>query len=143
MLDYQQNSEILKNFIKSCLATSSSGYHNCKVYKIMQGLCIEAGDTSKNDGSGSQLENSCKTYPKQFMGKHVYAGTLSSMLEVDGSVGTKFSITLKKTPIFDGGRFVIGRIVKGLDVLAALEQFGTRFGCPKKEVFIENCGLLK
>lgn len=65
------------------------------------------------------------------------------MLADDNSIGSKFSIALKETSILDGQQVVVGRVVKGLDVLTKLEQFGSRFGRPKKIISMEICEIFK
>lgn len=64
------------------------------------------------------------------------------LLEDDGSISSKFTITLKTASILDERRVVIGRIVKGLEVLTALENFGSRFGLTHETVVIKCGGIL-
>jgi peptidylprolyl isomerase len=144
MLNCEQNPEIIEQFIKTCSKISTKSYRQCNVYKILQDLYFESGDcTFENDGSGVESEKN-KIYPRSYeKGKNLYAGTVSLLLDDTGSIVSNFSITLKKNAIFESQQIVIGRVVKGLDVLAALNFFGTRYGLPKKAIYIGNCGVLK
>lgn len=144
MLNCEQNLEIIEQFIKTCSITSTKSYRNCNVYKILKDLFIECGDcTFKNDGSGIESEKykvytaTCEKRQNQC------AGTVSLLLDETGSIVSNFSISLKKSAIFLSQQIVIGRVVKGLDVLTSLNFFGSRYGLPKKAIYIGNCGVLK
>ena len=141
MLDCNVDQDILKKFIDLCnMKNDSVNYQGSKVHKIIQGLVIEAGLLQHN----LTYYNACKILPRSCdTGDHLYAGTLSMVLEDDCSVSSKFSITLKKMSILNEKEIVIGRVVKGLDILSAVESYGTRFGLPKKTILIKSCGLIK
>jgi peptidylprolyl isomerase len=144
MLNCEQNSEIIEQFIKTCSETTTKSYRHCNVYKILQDLYIESGDcTFENDGNGVESEKNKIHHTSYEKGKNLYAGTVSLLLDHTGSTVSNFAISLKKNAIFESQQVVIGRVVKGLDVLAALNFFGTRYGLPKKAIYIENCGVLK
>lgn len=139
MLDCEADSDLIQKFIDFCRCE----YKNCKVYKILPGLYVESGDISNNDGSGKDSENSVKLSQIICNGeKYVQPRSVSMVLKDDGSVGSKFEISLKKTAKFRN-QVVIGRVVKGFENVVALERFGSRFGRPIKAVFIENCGIMK
>lgn len=139
MLDCEADSDLIQKFIDLCRCK----YKNCKVYKILPGLFVETGDISNNDGSGKDSENSIKLSKKTWnCENYLQPRSVSMVLEDDKSVGSKFEISLKKTAKFRN-QVVIGRVVKGFEVVVALERFGSRFGRPIKAVFIENCGIMK
>lgn len=139
MLDSKKAHDLVKHFIELCL----SCYNGCKVYKIIKNLLIETGDIEANDGSGQRPKNLCPIFPSSKSNDTQLLGTVSMLLDDDGSVSSKFCVSLKKMKIQDGCQVVIGRVIKGLDVLSAIENFGSRFGVIHKTAIIRNCGLLK
>lgn len=113
----------------------NAGFRYEKVYKIFKDLIVQMK---------SQL------YPKQFdrdeeyhipyYGCHKYFGSVSiSFDEPSKMLGSEFIITLKKTNIFDEENVVIGRVVKGLRTLQALNEYGTKFGMINEEIFVSKC----
>lgn len=135
MLNDKIDQEIRDKFIRLCfMKDNNDSYQGTKVHKIIQGILIEAGD----------MQTSCPIYPNMSKaGYHDHVGTISMLLEDNGSISSKFSITLKKLPMLNGKQFVIGRVVKGLDVLSTIENYGSRYGLPRQTILIKNCGLVK
>ena len=58
------------------------------------------------------------------------------------SNGSQFFVTVAATPWLDGRHVVFGRVLEGMDVVAAVEAEGTEEGAVKGTVLIEDCGLL-
>merc|ERR1712137_1519731 len=56
--------------------------------------------------------------------------------------GSQFFICTVKTPWLDGRHVVFGRVVKGMDVLDAIEAVGSPSGTPSKKVTISDSGEL-
>lgn len=83
-------------------------------------------------------------FPNSFVSEdHRHHETLSMLRNDDGSVGTKFAITFKKLPILIGKQVAIGRVIKGLNVLNAINCHGSKLGLPKKTIFIKSCGMIE
>lgn len=57
--------------------------------------------------------------------------------------GSQFFITTVETPWLDGNHVVFGKVVEGMEVVKAIEKFGTRSGAPSQTVTIEECGEVK
>lgn len=133
MLTCSYEPEIVEKFVELC----QSSYRGCKIHKIIKGLLFETCDLQDE-------KVSCALFPRsRRKGEHLYPGTLSLLLKEDDSVSSKFCITLKNVRSLDGKQIVIGRVVKGLDVLLAVDGFGTCFGKPRKAIFIKNSGTIK
>lgn len=140
MLDYKRTPDLIQHFIDLC----RSSYKGCKVYKIIKDLLIETGDIEANDGSGQVPENFRPIFPTSKSNDTQRLGTVSMLLNNDGLISSKFCISLKKMKMQeDGCQVVIGRVIKGLEVLSAIENFGSRFRVLHKSVIIRSCGLLK
>lgn len=134
MLTCPNETKILNQFIEFF-----RNQNTCKINKIVKGLLLETDDFSDVDSKvGSEIISN--PFEK---GNHLYAGTVSMLLKDDGSVSTKFCITFKSIPSLNGKQIVIGRVVKGLDVLLAVESYGTRFGVPQEAIFIKSSGKIK
>jgi len=139
MLNEDSNGGAHEQFISLCESEKQNvGYKGCRVKRIISGLLIETGEVKLNCQKLSDNQTT-----RKHCGSHLYPGTVSVLIEEDGSLSTKFSITLKKCTLLDGHRIVIGRVVKGLETLAALDSFGSRFGVPKNTICIGDCGVLK
>ena len=55
---------------------------------------------------------------------------------------SQFFITTAGVPHIDGKHVVFGHVLKGLQVLKAMEKVGDPSGEPNKEVLIQNCGQI-
>lgn len=141
MINNRCETSVVNNFINLC-KSARDGYKNCKVYKIIKDLLMESGDTDYNDGSDKCHKQFCPESNSK--GRHSYKGTLSVKVEDNGSTSSKFCITFKNTPVLDDrSHLVIGRIVRGLEVLDALNEYGSNCGVPHKSIFIQKCGEWK
>jgi peptidylprolyl isomerase len=56
--------------------------------------------------------------------------------------GSQFFICTDKTSWLDGKHVVFGQVVKGLDVVKAIEKVGSDSGKTSKVVTITDCGQL-
>jgi cyclophilin family peptidyl-prolyl cis-trans isomerase len=132
LIDSEADSNAIQKFADLCC----KGYKNSKVAKIFSDLYLESEDPRR--------VNSMKIFPAtQPNKKQLHLGSFSMILQEDGSVGSKFLISLKSTSEFDERQVVIGRVVKGIEIIIALGHLGSRFGRPKKVVLITSCGMLK
>jgi peptidylprolyl isomerase len=59
-----------------------------------------------------------------------------------GTNGSQFFITTIVTSWLDGKHVVFGEVVKGLELVKAIEAVGTQSGKPKAAVHIVDCGQL-
>lgn len=138
MLNLNVDSNVKEKFLDLCqMKCDGISYQGCKVHKILEGLLLESGDLQG-------YKDPCSICPcLSAMGSHRYAGTVSLLLEEDCSVSSKFSITFKRMMLLDRKETVIGRVIKGLDVLSTIGNYGTRFGLTKRTMLIKSCGILK
>lgn len=114
-------SEVFANHCKS--------FEGQKVQKIIPAKFFEVGEVEA--AVLAEVSEAQK-------GNHDYPGTLSLSAPTN-----KLSMTVNIMPSLDGTRIVLGRVIKGLDVLQAIDSFGSRCGLPKRTIFIKKCGILK
>ena len=74
--------------------------------------------------------------------QHTGKGTLSMANSGKNTNGSQFFICTVKTSWLDGRHVVFGRVIKGMDVLDAMEAAGSADGTPVKEVVIADSGEL-
>ncbi|KAK3212044.1 hypothetical protein Dsin_016750 [Dipteronia sinensis] len=55
--------------------------------------------------------------------------------------GSQFFICTTKTEWLDGKHVVFGQVVKGFDVMKAVEKVGYRSGMTSKSVIMADCGV--
>lgn len=71
--------------------------------------------------------------------------TLSQISYVDFllSKGSQFFLCTAETPWLDGKHVVFGKVVSGMDVVAAIEQVGSESGRTRVPVLISDSGQLR
>lgn len=121
---------------KMCDATSHFVFQPFQVFRIVKGVFIEFSGLPQFDletlnlgTHGVCCESQVKVLP---------AGTVSLIFNENGSP-TKFSISLKNSTRYDKNQLVIGRVVKGMDVLKAIESYGSPGGPPIKKILVNSC----
>ena len=116
--------KVLEFFLDLC----ENFYKDCYVHKIMKNLFIETGDVKSTKSIFPKISKKPLTHNRD--------GLISMKLKEDGSVSTKFVITLQPLKILDPNHIVIGRVIEGSNILTDLVAHGTKFGIPKKLFFI-------
>ena len=76
-------------------------------------------------------------------GKHFGPGTLSMANAGPNTNGSQFFICTAATPHLDGKHVVFGQVVKGYDVIKAMEAVGSRTGKTSSKVTISDCGKVQ
>lgn len=123
---------------KMCEATSHFVFQPFRVIRIINGVFIEFSGLPQFDletltlGTHVPCLNQASVLP---------AGTVSLIFNKNGSP-TKFSISLKQTTKVDKSHLVIGRVVKGMDVLKAIECYASPGGKPVKEILVNSARVL-
>jgi peptidylprolyl isomerase len=119
------------------LAFLSSVFH-----RIIPGFMCQGGDFTNGNGTGGLSVYGAKFEDENFKLRHEEPGLLSMANAGPGTNGSQFFITLAATPQLDGKHVVFGRVVKGYDVVKAMEAVGSSSGATSVEVRIVGCGEL-
>lgn len=102
----------------------------------------QGGDFTAHDGTGGHSIYGMKFPDENFVLKHNQAGILSMANSGANTNGSQFFLTTVATPHLDNQHVVFGKVVEGLNVVKAIESFGTDSGKTSKNVMIASCGQL-
>jgi len=59
-----------------------------------------------------------------------------------GTNGSQFFLTTVPCPWLDGKHVVFGKVVEGMEVVKAIEGFGSQSGATKKKIVVAESGQL-
>ncbi|WAR00616.1 PPID-like protein, partial [Mya arenaria] len=103
---------------------------------------IEGGDFTNADGTGGESIYGEKFEDEAFPYKHDVPGLLSMANAGPNTNGSQFFITTVATPHLDNKHVVFGKVLKGWNVVRALEYMEKEEEKPIKECRIADCGEL-
>eukprot|EP01083_Nonionella_stella_P021644 59970_1 len=131
-----------ENFRSLCVGDNRKGlrFKNCKFHRVIPGFMAQAGDFENGDGTGGSSIYGETFNDENFVLKHEGAGCLSMANTGPNTNGSQFFITYKQCPHLDGKHVVFGNVIKGLDVVETMAEYGTQSGDTKAIVFISDCG---
>jgi cyclophilin family peptidyl-prolyl cis-trans isomerase len=104
---------------------------------------IQGGDITHKDGTGGWSIYGEKFDDENFLHKHTGPGLLSMANKGENTNNSQFFVTLAPTPWLDHNHVVFGKVIKGMDVVNKIAEFGEAYGGPPKaRVEIGDCGML-
>jgi len=102
----------------------------------------QGGDFTNGNGTGGESIYGEKFDDENFQLKHTTAMLLSMANAGPGTNGSQFFITTAPTAHLDGRHVIFGKVLKGQDVVRAMEALETTSDKPNKDVVIVDCGEL-
>ncbi|SBS79959.1 peptidyl-prolyl cis-trans isomerase, putative [Plasmodium ovale] len=135
-------------------------YKNCLVEKVKKDKCIKCGNLTKKIKSNFDDKKNCKNYKLEkstkyekvecIYGKfyesycskrrHINAGLLTIVQIGKKKYSSVFKITLNKVHTYNNKHIIIGRVIKNMHILRAIEMIPVYNDFqPKLNVFISDC----
>lgn len=100
-------------------------YKNCVIHRLIKGFMLQTGDYENSNGTGGISVYGKKFPDENFDIKHTKRGLLSMANSGPDTNGSQFFITFDAAPHLDGKHVVFGEVVKGWEVLDAIEAMET------------------
>ncbi|KAF8012536.1 hypothetical protein BT93_I0639 [Corymbia citriodora subsp. variegata] len=117
-------------------------YRGSTFHRVFPGALCQGGDIIAGDGSGGEAIYGSKFADENFVDKHTGPGILSMANAGPDTNASQFAICFDKTDWLDGQHVVFGQVVKGMNVVKAIERVGSSSGRPWQPVVIADCGQL-
>jgi len=145
-LEIELYDDVVPKTVANFVHHIQKNYRDSPFHRIIRNFMVQGGDYIKGDGTGGDSlygpkfddENLNHSY------KHSQRGVLSMANSGPDTNGSQFFITLKPTPHLDRKHVVFGQVVKGDDVLRAMEKLPTgKNDCPKMPIVILDCGIIE
>ena len=131
------------NFKELCLGCESIvdpekliGYEGSGFHRVIPNFMLQAGDFTRGDGRGGESIYGQSFADENFDLKHAGVGVLSMANSGPDSNGSQFFITTADCSYLDNKHVVFGTVVKGYDVVKAVEKLGSDSGKLKNCVII-------
>jgi len=138
-----------ENFKKLCTGeagVNSQGiplcYKGSKFHRVIPQFMLQGGDFTHGNGRGGESIYGARFPDENFNLKHDRPFLLSMANAGPNTNGSQFFITTVPTPWLDGLHVVFGEVIKGKEVVKAIEELGSKSGAVKKPVIIANCGVI-
>ena len=146
---YADTPKTSENFRALCTGEKGTGrsgkplhYKGSTFHRIIPGFMAQGGDFTHGTGVGGESIYGAKFADENFKHKHTGAGILSMANAGPGTNGSQFFMTFTPTPHLNGAHVVFGRVTEGMEMLAKMEEVGTRSGKTRVPVWIEDSGEL-
>lgn len=142
------NPVTVHNFRVLCtgeLGTNSDGlrlhYKSTRFHRIIKEFMCQGGDLTNGKGNSPSIWGS-KFADENFIHKHIGPGVLSMANKGPNTNGSQFFLCTVATPWLNDLHVVFGHLLKGLEVLKAMEVVGSKSGTTSKDVKVVDCGQL-
>ncbi|CAE6531240.1 unnamed protein product, partial [Rhizoctonia solani] len=129
--------------VENFVGHAKSGYFEGVIFhRVIKKFMIQTGDPLGDGTGGTSIWG--REFEDEFSPavKHDRPYTLSMANAGPNTNGSQFFITTAATSWLDGKHVVFGEVVKGLEVVKAMEAVGSADGKTRQPVKIADCGVL-
>lgn len=117
-------------------------YKDSPFHRVIPEFMLQGGDITHGNGRGGESIYGQKFADENFAIRHTSPGLLSMANAGPNTNGSQFFITTVPTPWLDGKHVVFGTVIKGMEVVKAIEKLGSSSGTTKGDIVIVDCGEL-